>query len=108
MLLREAVSTANRLEADTAAITRHYLAGDLSAAWALHLETRSADPKVRQLQDALSEALIGARNRLFVERMMPLINEGGVFIAVGALHLHGEQGVPALLEARGARVERVR
>ena len=108
MLLREAVSTTNRLEADTAAITRYYLAGDLSAAWSLHLETRSSDPKVRQLQDALSEALIAARNRLFVERMMPLINEGGVFVAVGALHLHGEQGVPALLKARGAGVERVR
>ncbi len=107
VLLREALTTLPRLAEETAAITRLYLAGDLQGAWNLHLQTRSQAPEVRALQDALSEVLISGRNRTFVERMKPLLDEGGVFVAVGALHLHGGQGVPALLEAKGFAVERV-
>jgi len=105
-LLREAVSSSSRLESDTAAITRFYLAGDIAGAWALHAQNRSEVPEVRAHQEALSEALIDRRNIVFAKRSMPLIKAGGAFVAVGALHLIGPQGLPALLEAEGFIVER--
>jgi uncharacterized protein YbaP (TraB family) len=48
--------------------------------------------------------LIFARNRRFVERMIPWIDKGGAFVAVGALHLPGEEGVVNLLRRRGYAV----
>jgi uncharacterized protein YbaP (TraB family) len=47
------------------------------------------------------------RNMRMVERMEPLIDTGGAFIAIGALHLTGPSGIPQLLQRRGYRVEPV-
>lgn len=47
------------------------------------------------------------RNMRMVERMVPLIDAGGAFIAIGALHLTGPSGIPQLLQRRGYRVEPV-
>ncbi len=44
------------------------------------------------------------RNHRMVKRMMPRIDEGGAFIAVGALHLPFETGILKLLEDRGCTV----
>jgi uncharacterized protein YbaP (TraB family) len=51
-----------------------------------------------------SETLIARRNAVMVERALPLIERGGVFIAVGALHLPGRQGLVELLRTKGYRV----
>ncbi len=50
------------------------------------------------------DRLVGHRNRLMAERMQPRLDEGGAFVAFGALHLPGEEGVLRLLEQRGYRV----
>jgi uncharacterized protein YbaP (TraB family) len=39
--------------------------------------------------------------------MQRLLRRGDAFIALGALHLHGEKGVLALLEDDGYRATRV-
>jgi len=41
--------------------------------------------------------LIDQRNRVMVKRMQPRLNEGSAFIAVGALHLPGDNGILHLL-----------
>ena len=56
---------------------------------------------------AFEETMITARNRTMVERAAPLIDEGGAFIAVGAMHLPGREGVVALLREAGYAVEAV-
>lgn len=57
---------------------------------------------------ALMRAINDERNPTMAERIAALHKEGGrVFVAVGALHMTGPQGLPRLLEARGFRVERV-
>ncbi|WP_099866932.1 TraB/GumN family protein [Pararhizobium haloflavum] len=56
---------------------------------------------------AFEERIILARNRLMAERAVPIISEGNAFIAVGALHLPGEEGLIALLRDAGYRVTRV-
>ena len=54
-----------------------------------------------------NEAVITRRNYTMAERAAPIIENGGAFIAVGALHIPGEEGVVELLRERGYDVERV-
>jgi uncharacterized protein YbaP (TraB family) len=53
------------------------------------------------------KALIDDRNRAWIKQIEPMLdNEKGTFlITVGALHLVGDVGVPALLRADGYKVE---
>ncbi len=57
------------------------------------------------------QAFVGFQQKLLVERnekmsavAEPLLDKGGVFIAVGALHLPGEKGLVALLRQAGYSV----
>ncbi len=50
------------------------------------------------------ERLISSRNRRMAERMLPELREGGVVVAVGALHLTGDDGLVALLREEGFTV----
>ena len=59
------------------------------------------------LYEALTKKLLTDRNRLMVERMQTALETGNAFIAVGALHLTGEDGILALLQRRGFEVTRV-
>lgn len=51
--------------------------------------------------------MVADRNRGMVDRAMPLLEKGGTFVAVGALHLPGEEGMLRLLELRGYRITRL-
>jgi hypothetical protein len=53
------------------------------------------------------QAFLDARNRIMVDRMIPLLQRGRAFVAVGALHMPGDEGILHLLEQRGYRVTRV-
>ncbi len=55
----------------------------------------------------LAERLIDDRNHIMAERMVPLLEQGRAFVAVGALHLPGEEGILSLLQQRGYRVTRL-
>ncbi|MDX2087730.1 MAG: TraB/GumN family protein [Kofleriaceae bacterium] len=55
----------------------------------------------------LDQELLFDRNRDWIPKLAPILAAGGAFIAVGADHLRGEQGVPSLLRAEGYKVERV-
>lgn len=56
---------------------------------------------------AFDEAIITRRNHTMAERAEPLLSEGGAFIAVGALHLPGDEGLVALFEDQGHTVEMI-
>lgn len=51
--------------------------------------------------------MVDDRNRRMRTKVLPLLAEGGVFIAVGALHLVGEDGLVALFRNVGYQVEPV-
>lgn len=58
--------------------------------------------------DAFGKALIGDRNQRMAERIERLAGEGGgLFVAVGALHLPGEEGLVQSLRRRGFDVRLV-
>lgn len=75
-----------------------YRAGDLARVEALSAPVQT--PAERRLH----ERLVRARNHLLVGRMQAALETGGVLVAIGALHLPGDEGVLALLEARGFEV----
>jgi uncharacterized protein len=54
-----------------------------------------------EAEDAFNAHLLGDRNRIMAERAEPMIDAGGAFIAVGAFHLAGKNGLVALLRDKG-------
>lgn len=58
-----------------------------------------------QLAKDFNQRLIVDRNYRMVERMQPILKKGNSFIAVGALHLPGEEGIISLLTQQGYQVE---
>lgn len=60
-----------------------------------------------ELVETFTTNLLDTRNNRMVERMQPRLAEGGAFIAVGALHLPGENGILKQLEDRGFRLTRL-
>jgi uncharacterized protein YbaP (TraB family) len=59
------------------------------------------------LYERVTDRLLTGRNRIMVERMLPLVESGDAFVAVGAMHLPGADGILALLRERGFTIERV-
>lgn len=60
-----------------------------------------------ELLRTFNERLLDRRNARMVAAMEPLLDRGGAFIAVGALHLPGEEGILKHLEERGYRLTRL-
>ncbi|MEM7054889.1 MAG: TraB/GumN family protein [Pseudomonadota bacterium] len=50
---------------------------------------------------------LNQRNQRMLKRAMPMLDQGGTLVAVGALHLPGKTGLIALLQSKGYRVEPV-
>lgn len=65
---------------------------------------RAGDP---QLAETFNRTIVLERNQRMAERMQSRLREGQQFIAVGALHLAGEQGLLRLLSERGYRLSRL-
>lgn len=80
-------------------------------------ETPGVDPEERadMLDAGYTEAEIATmdkemlfdRNRSWIPQLEKMFSGDGVFVAVGADHTRGDQGVPALLAAKGFTVTRV-
>jgi hypothetical protein len=98
-LLRETLASRDQLPVMFEELVGAYLSRDLDAL--LRLSERylqDGDPRLAAL---FREAAIDSRNRRMAERMVPLLDQGGWFIAIGALHLPAAGGVLARLRQRG-------
>jgi len=106
-LLRQAVDEYERMPRLIGRVVNAYLARDLAALWRISQESVGKGEEERRLNDVFTRRLLNERNARMAERAESRLREGGAFIAVGALHLYGSNGVLSLLERRGWRVTRV-
>lgn len=106
-MLREVLSlhVDNALEPMFRKLREAWLRGDLEAL----MRIGRANPMLpdRAANEAFERRVIDERNARMAERMQPLVDAGGAFVAVGALHLPGERGMLRLLEQAGYTVEAV-
>ncbi|MEM7752747.1 MAG: TraB/GumN family protein [Pseudomonadota bacterium] len=86
-----------------------YLEGRLGmlAAWDAAHMTRVFGADGAQALALTDAYLLDARNERFLERLAPELDVGDVFLAVGAAHLPGKNGLIAMLRNRGYDVSRV-
>ncbi|MFK8068805.1 MAG: TraB/GumN family protein [Gammaproteobacteria bacterium] len=101
-LLKETVCNYKTFQKDVFEMKDLYLKKDLAG---LAFMSEKYEPKEEGQYDELMEDLITKRNLKMAERMQIRLIEGNAFIAVGALHLPGEEGILGLLEEQGFTVE---
>jgi uncharacterized protein YbaP (TraB family) len=77
-----------------------YTRGDIGMIFPL-MHSVSPDSSGGANYAEFEEKMVNARNRTMADRAIPLIDRGNAFIAVGALHLPGDQGLISLLRQRG-------
>jgi uncharacterized protein YbaP (TraB family) len=104
-LLASALAESARIEEYFAELLQNYVACDVAAIYGMM--TESIRPGEEDLYARFEQRLIVERNHRMAERLAQRLGEGGAFIAVGALHLPGEQGILNLLTQQGFEVSRV-
>jgi hypothetical protein len=104
-LLRDAVDNLDKVDRMNAEVLVLYKRRDLAGMLALNERYMSeGDPAVSR---DLEQRLIVDRNRKMAERMQPYLEAGNAFVAVGALHLPGDEGLLGLLDRRGYTLRQV-
>lgn len=97
------------IDADLDALHGAWRCGDEEALAYTLLELpreRAGTPEDRAQVDAFNEVFLNERNREMARRIEELLAaDGDSFVVLGAAHLVGEQGIPALLRAAGHPVE---
>lgn len=100
-LLDAVLADAGKMEANERQLTRYWRDGNMIAI--------TRETKTGMLADKeLREALLVGRNRAWAGRVETMLAKGWKpFVAVGAAHLAGPDGLPAMLEKKGWKVKRV-
>lgn len=103
-LLDGAIARHEHVEKDRERMIRVYLKRDTGR---MYRDVERIARKNPGLRNFYFERLMNVRNRAMARRARSLLAKGGTFIAVGALHLPGEQGMLNLFARDGYRVRRI-
>lgn len=103
-LLVDSVCHYDVVKADFITMKELYLQRDLGG---LHHHVNRYESMGEKVYQDLMQRLIVDRNHAMVERMQGIFDKGKSFIAIGALHLGGKDGVLSLLEAQGFEISSV-
>lgn len=103
-LLVGAVESANDIETEIKTVNNLYKKGDLNELLSLYQNdtTKYAPTQQEQLE------MLDNRNQDWAKTLPQLMNQKSCFIAVGALHLPGENGLIELLKKAGYKVKPVK
>ncbi|MEQ8660957.1 MAG: TraB/GumN family protein [Gammaproteobacteria bacterium] len=99
--LREMTCHHATFQAEIEQMVERYAARDLAGLVALSLKHVGAH------NEAFVEALVWERNARMLARLAPLLEAGGAFVAVGALHLPGPRGLLQGLARDGYTIEMI-
>ncbi len=102
-MLRQAVLESDQMQQQNEAMIEIWLSRDLAKL------TEVARAQMAEMEPRIAEWFqvegIDKRNKVMLTRAMPLLEQGGVFVAVGALHLSGDTGLIKLLRETGFQLE---
>lgn len=100
-ILRANLAYADRKDDIMETVVNLYRSRRISAAWHFQLAlTKKAgiDPAA---YDTFKELIVVGRNRTMHQSALPYVEQGGAFVAVGAMHLPGKQGLVARFKDSG-------
>ena len=103
-LLKASLAAYDRIDDQVETLVQLYLARDTGAMWPLQLELGriyGADPKA---MEQFRQSVLVERNIRMRDRAMMHLAYGGVFIAIGAMHLPGDTGLVELLKDSGFKL----
>ncbi len=103
-LLKDSLQASDQQDAQLEEITQAYLSRNLTKLLTI---SDSYQTQAGAAYDRLMTQLINDRNLRMQRRMQKRITEGNAFIAVGALHLPGKDGLINLFQEQGYRVTSV-
>ncbi len=99
-ILRDTLCNHRLLMQQVGTLLRIYLARDLDALQGFNEQPHHDEAVFARFQ----QRILYRRNELMLQRVLPEIEQGEVFIAVGALHLSGPRGLLQRLREAGYRV----
>ena len=103
LLLDEMVKNAQLVPKQLEELTAVYLAGDLEQIE--RVERAQFDAMPAPVMQWFDDRLLDRRNARMLARLVGLLENDSVLVAVGAMHLAGETGLVAGLRQLGFRVE---
>lgn len=106
-MLRANIAMHDRSNDMMETMVRLYLERRISAAWRLQLALAEKAGIPASAFAGFEQALIVGRNRKMRDRALPHLEKGSAFIAVGALHLPGTEGLVELIREKGYTVTAV-
>jgi len=106
-LLRHAIEHRDELAAMIEPTIQAWMKRDLAGIHRAGYRAAERYPEVAEHYRILHRSVVDNRSVVMAHRLFMPLREGGAFIAVGANHLYGGEGMLALIEKQGYRVERV-
>ena len=103
-ILKATLKGYDKMDDYTETMLQLYLKRDLGKIWPLQVALAERNGASKTAFDTFGESMIMSRNVRMRDRAMMHIAYGGVFIAVGALHLPGKKGLVELFREAGYNV----
>jgi uncharacterized protein len=107
-LLKSQLADPTRVNDTIETTLQLYLAGDVGAIWPLQIalaKKAGVDPTVFE---SFEQNLVTERNERMFGRLSMHLDRGGLFVAVGALHLPGKMGLVQMVRDAGYKITLMR
>lgn len=103
IILNDTVCNHGQIIQDSWELVQLYLARDLAGMMAFNNQPHFDE----DIFDRYIQGILYDRNERMLERIIPYLNDGSAFIAVGALHLPGEKGLLQMLIGKYFKITRI-
>ena len=100
-ILKSGIKSLDRADDMMETMVQLYLRRDLGAIWPLQLAIAKQQGIESSAFDSFEKHLLTARNARMRDRALSHLAYGGIFVAVGALHLPGRNGLVELIRDAG-------